>query len=101
MQAEEIHNFNQSVGYAAAAGHRHLDIRQFKSEIAMYKFLKIFLLKNPAQLVEARSFSVSHNTVMGTHNTGKKTEADHTLTVIVLQAFIIDQRNLFSKNRLE
>src|SRR6185295_16526371 len=64
----------------------------------MYQFTETSLFVNPVKFIQSRSISISHHTIMCTNNTRKKTKPDDTLSIFMLQAFIIDQGDLFIKN---
>jgi len=67
----------------------------------MDQFPEAFLLIDPVQFVQAGAESVSHNTIVGAHHSRKKAKTQDSLPVVVLQAFVIDQRDLFSENGME
>src|SRR5579863_10018152 len=52
----------------------------------------------PAQRIPAGTKPIRHNAVMSAHHAGEKTKTQDALTVIVLQALVIDQRDLPLQN---
>src|SRR5258708_13612107 len=67
----------------------------------MDQFLKTLFLVYPVQLVQAGTESISHDAVVGAYYPCKKSEAQDSLSVIMLQAFVVDQGDLFIQYGME
>lgn len=67
----------------------------------MNKVLQILRRIHSFQIICARSFSVGHHSVMCTHYTCKKTEADDSCAVFMFKTFIIYKRNVSFYNCLQ
>src|SRR5690349_2881472 len=78
-----------------------LDIRDFQSKIRMDQLLKILLAIYHFQLKGARSIAIGHQSIVRSYHPGKKTEANNSLPVIVLQAFVIDEGNTLFNDCLQ
>ena len=61
----------------------------------MNQFPKATLFIHSFQLIQAGTLTISHHPIVGTYYTGKKTKPNDALTVIMLQAFIINESNFF------
>src|SRR5688500_11540096 len=77
--------------YSARTGYCDLYIRQPKSEIGMNQFTKTSLFVYTVNLIQTSSFSISHHTVVCSHNPCKKSEAKYPLPIFMFKTFVIDQ----------
>jgi len=87
--------------YAATSGNGDLYIRQAQPEISMNKFAEASLFIDPVELIQACPVAIGHHAIVRTYHACKKAEADDAFSIVVLQAFIIDQRNLPAQQFME
>ena len=64
----------------------------------MYQFPEALLFVNSSKAVLAGTLTVGHHTIVGSDYARKEAKAQDTLTVVVFEAFIIDEGDLFFQN---
>lgn len=62
----------------------------------MYEIIERFGGIHPVELETPRFFTICHDSVVSTDNTGKKAKSDNSFTIGMFQTFIIDQCYFFS-----
>ncbi len=95
MDAQQVHDFENTVRHASASRYGDFDFGQVQPEIGMDEFLETVYRMHGLQAESSGSATIGHDAIVRSHNTGKKAEADDAGTVFVLKAFIIDQGDFF------
>src|ERR1700722_12117615 len=98
---QQVHDLQYAVRYPTAAGDDYLDRRKPESEINMDQFAETVLAIYSVKVIQPGAPAIGHHTIVSAHHSGEEPKSQDTLAVIMLQAFIVDQRDLFLQYRLK
>src|SRR5437868_3167687 len=100
MYSHQVHDLKDAMRHTSRTSDCNFHVGQSDSKISMDQFTKTSLLVNTIKFVQAGPVTVCHHAIVCTHNTGKKSKTNDALTILMFQAFVIDQSNFFIKDRL-
>src|SRR5688572_14264646 len=95
MDTHQVHDLEDTMGNPAGTRYGYLNIGQAQPKINVNEFPETSLFIHPVEFKKTRPGAICHHPVVSTHYSRKKAKTNDALTIIMLQAFIIHQPDLF------
>ena len=97
----ELLQHQHAVGDATRSRNHHLDSGETQPEIGVDQFPKTFLAMHAAQLKLPGTAAIGHDAIVSADDAGEKAKPQDALAVVMFEAFIIDECDLFVEDSLE
>ena len=72
VNAQEVHDLQDSMGNSSASGDRDLEIGKLESEVGMDQVTKASLFVDALQLIKSGTIAIGHHAVVSTYYAGEK-----------------------------